>query len=155
MAAPQIKYTKLFINNEFVDSISGKTFGTINPATEEVICQVSEGDKEDVKVAVKAAKEAFKLGSVWRTMDASKRGQMLGKMADLNERDYEYLAALETLDNGKPLACSKGDLDHAISIWRYFSGWADNIHGDTLPIDGSFISFTRKEPVRLNLLLYF
>jgi hypothetical protein len=85
MAAPQINYTKLFINNEFVDSISGKTFGTINPATEEVICQVSEGDKDDVNVAVKAAREAFKLGSVWRIMDASKRG----KMADLSERDYE------------------------------------------------------------------
>ena len=73
MAAPQIKYTKLFINNEFVDSIGGKTFATINPATEEVICTVSEGDKADVNVAVKAAREAFKLGSVWRTMDASKR----------------------------------------------------------------------------------
>jgi len=147
MAPPEIKYTKLFINNEFVESISGRTFATLNPATEEVICQVSEGDKDDVNVAVKAAREAFKLGSTWRTMDASKRGQMLNKMADLMERDYEYLAALETLDNGKPVACSKGDLDHSISIWRYFSGWADKIHGDTMPIDGSFMSLTRKEPV--------
>merc|ERR1711970_571440 len=147
MAPPEIKYTKLFINNEFVDSISGRTFATLNPATEEVICQVSEGDKADVDVAVKAAREAFKLGSAWRTMDASKRGQMLNEMADLMERDYEYLAALETLDNGKPVACSKGDLDHSISIWRYFSGWADKIHGDTMPIDGSFMSLTRKEPV--------
>ena len=148
MTAPQVKLTQLFINNEFVNSISGKTFATINPATEEVICHVSEGDTADVDAAVKAARENFKLGSVWRTMDASKRGQMLNKMADLMERDYEYLAALETLDNGKPLTCSKGDLDHAISIWRYFSGWADKIHGDTLSIDGSFISLTRKEPVR-------
>merc|ERR1711970_1241162 len=147
MAPPEIKYTKLFINNEFVDSISGRTFATLNPATEEVICQVSEGDKADVDVAVKAAREAFKLGSPWRTMDASKRGQMLNKMADLIERDYEYIARLETLDNGKPLEASKGDLIHAISVWRYFAGWADKLHGDTLPIDGSFLSYTRKEPV--------
>jgi len=147
MASPEVKYTKLFINNEFVDSISKKSFETINPATEEIICQVAEGDKADVDAAVKAARDAFKLGSVWRTMDASKRGQLLNKMATLMERDYEYLASLETLDNGKPLSCSKGDLDHSISIWRYFSGWADKIHGDTVPIDGSFVSFTRKEPV--------
>ncbi len=53
---PEIKYTKLFINNEFVNSASGKTFPTIDPATEEVICQISEGDKADVDKAVKAAK---------------------------------------------------------------------------------------------------
>merc|ERR1712215_183544 len=147
MVTPQIKFTKLFINNQFVESISGKTFPTINPATEEVICEVSEGDKADVNAAVNAARAAFKLGSPWRTMDASKRGQMLHKMADMMERDYEYLAALETLDNGKPVTASKGDLDHSITIWRYFSGWADKIHGDTIPVDGPFMSLTRKEPV--------
>ena len=68
-------------------------------------------------------------------------------MADLIERDQEYLARLETLDNGKPLEASRGDLAHAISVWRYFAGWADKLHGDTLPLDGSFLSFTRKEPV--------
>ena len=56
---PDIKYTKLFINNEFVDSASGKTFPTIDPATEQVICQISEGDKADVDKAVKAAKVSF------------------------------------------------------------------------------------------------
>jgi len=147
MPVPEVKYKQLFINNQFVDSISGKTFPTINPATEDVICQVAEGDKADVNVAVKAARKAFKLGSPWRTMDASKRGMMLSKMADLIERDYEYLASLETLDNGKPVSASKGDLDHSISVWRYFSGWADKIHGNTIPTDGNFMSLTRKEPV--------
>ena len=144
---PQIKFTQLFINNEFVDSISGNTFTTLDPATEEEICKIAEGDKADIDVAVKAAKKAFELGSPWRTMDASKRGQLLAKMANLMERDVDYLAALETLDNGKPLADSKGGVEHSISIWKYFSGWADKIHGDTLPIDGSFMSMTRKEPV--------
>ena len=144
---PQIKFTKLFINNEFVESVSGNTFTTLDPTTEEEICQVAEGDEADINVAVQAAKDAFKLGSPWRTMDASKRGQLLAEMANLIERDADYLAALETLDNGKPLADSIGGVEHSVSIWRYFSGWADKIHGDTLPIDGSFISMTRKEPV--------
>merc|ERR1711970_668198 len=82
---PQLKFTKIFINNEWVDSVSGKTFPTINPATGEVICQVQEGDKADVEKAVKAAKAAFKLGSEWRTMDASKRGILLNKLADCIE----------------------------------------------------------------------
>ena len=147
MSKPEVKYTQLFINNEFVNSISGKSFATLNPATEEVICQVSEGDQADIDAAVQAAKTAFQLGSPWRTMDASNRGRLLSKMADLMERDPSYLAALETLDNGKPLTDSKGGLEHSISIWRYFAGWADKLHGDTLPIDGPFMSLTRKEPV--------
>merc|ERR1719348_55706 len=99
---PEIKFTQLFINNEWVDSVSGKTFPTINPTNGEEICQVQEGDKADVDKAVKAAREAFKLGSAWRTMDASARGNLLYKLADLLERDRLYLASLETLDNGKP-----------------------------------------------------
>ncbi|KAH6778312.1 aldehyde dehydrogenase 2C4, partial [Perilla frutescens var. frutescens] len=59
---PKVKFTKLFINGEFVDSISGKTFETIDPRNEEVIAKVSEGDKEDVDLAVKAAREAFDHG---------------------------------------------------------------------------------------------
>ena len=57
---PEIKYTGLFINNEFVPSVSGRTFDTLNPATGEVTAQVAEGDKPDVELAVKAATEAFR-----------------------------------------------------------------------------------------------
>lgn len=89
---PEIKYTQLFINNEFRNSLSGKTFPTINPSTGEVIIEVQEGDKADVDIAVKAARDAFKLGSPWRTMDASQRGRLLSKLADLLERDADYIA---------------------------------------------------------------
>lgn len=71
---PEVKFTKIFINNEWHDSVSGKTFPTLNPTSGEKICDVAEGDKEDVEKAVAAAQEAFKLGSPWRTMDASERG---------------------------------------------------------------------------------
>ena len=145
---PEIKYTKIFINNTWVDSVSGKTFPTINPCTGEKICDVAEGDKADVDKAVAAAREAFKLGGTWRTMDASQRGALLYKLADLIERDSEYLARLETLDNGKPFkdACA-ADLPLTIKCYRYYAGWADKIHGKTIPVDGPYLCFTRHEPV--------
>lgn len=74
---PEINYTQLFIDNQFVDAVSGETFMTIDPSTEKVICEVSAGDKADVDKAVEAAKRAFKIGSEWRTMDASVRGELL------------------------------------------------------------------------------
>lgn len=146
--SPEIKYNQVFINNNFVDSVSGKTFPTVNPATGEKICDVAEGDKADVDIAVKAAKEAFKFGSPWRTIDASERGRLLYKLADLMERDKAYLASLETLDNGKPFSDSfEIDATLAIKCYRYFAGWADKIHGKTIPVDGSYLCYTRHEPV--------
>ncbi|XP_069332487.1 aldehyde dehydrogenase 1A1-like isoform X3 [Eulemur rufifrons] len=89
----KIQYTKIFINNEWHGSVSGKKFPVLNPATEEIICHVEEGDKEDVDKAVKVARQAFQIGSPWRTMDASARGRLLFKLADLIERDRLLLAA--------------------------------------------------------------
>ncbi|CAN7993647.1 unnamed protein product, partial [Ixodes pacificus] len=83
---------QIFINNQFVNSASGKTFATYNPATGEKIADIQEGDKEDVEKAVKAAKAAFARGSEWRTMDASKRGTLIFKLADLIEEQTDYLA---------------------------------------------------------------
>jgi aldehyde dehydrogenase (NAD+) len=96
----------LFINNEFVDAKSGKTFETVNPANGKVIARVAEADKVDVDLAVKAAKDAFKLGSPWRRSDATHRGVLLNRLADLMMRDAAHLAALESLDNGKPYSVS-------------------------------------------------
>ena len=95
MKKPEVKFRQLFINNEFVDAVSGKTFATIDPSTEEVICQVAEGDKADIDKAVSAAKSAFKFGSTWRIMDASQRGKLMYKLADLMEVNSEYIAQLE------------------------------------------------------------
>ena len=148
IAVPEIKYKKLFINNEWVDAVSGKTFPTFNPSSNgEKICEIAEADKADVDRAVAAAKEAFKLGSTWRTMDASERGRLLNKLANLVERDQEYLARLETLDNGKPYKISlTRDTVGVQKIYRYYAGWCDKIQGETIPIDGPFVSMTRHEP---------
>ncbi|KAL7465952.1 hypothetical protein ACHAXS_006262, partial [Conticribra weissflogii] len=95
--------TRLFINNEFVNSVSGKTFETINPATEEVICSVQEAGPEDVDKAVAAAKAAFEVGSPWRNLNGSDRRDLMLKLADLIERDRTFLEVLEAMDNGKPI----------------------------------------------------
>ena len=143
----KIGQTKLLINNEWVESVSGKRFETINPATEEVICDVAEADKDDVDKAVAAAKTAF-YGSQWREMSARKRGELLYKLADLIENNKEELARLETLDNGKPIAESLNmDLPFVIETYRYYAGWADKIQGKTIPISGSYFCYTRHEPV--------
>lgn len=148
MSHTEIKYKQIFINNEWVDAVSGKTFATIDPCTEEKICDVAEGDKADVDLAVQAAQDAFKRGSPWRTMDANERGKLLAKLADLIERDQAYLADLETLDNGKPRHISFAvDLVKTIKCFRYYSGWCDKIQGKTLPIDGDFFCYTRHEPI--------
>uniref|UniRef100_A0A4X1TAD0 aldehyde dehydrogenase (NAD(+)) n=2 Tax=Sus scrofa TaxID=9823 RepID=A0A4X1TAD0_PIG len=145
---PEIFYNQIFINNEWHDAISKKTFPTVNPSTGDVICHVAEGDKEDVDRAVEAARAAFQLGSPWRRLDASDRGRLLNRLADLIERDRTYLAALETLDNGKPYVISYlVDLDMVLKCLRYYAGWADKYHGKTLPIDGDYFSYTRHEPV--------
>lgn len=144
---PEIKQTDCFIGGRWVPAASGKTFDTIHPATEEVIASVAEGDKEDVNLAVEAARNAFESGP-WASMDARDRGALMYKLADLIEDEIDELAALETLDNGKPIAESRNaDLPLVIDCLRYYAGYADKIHGKTVPIRGNYFCYTRREPV--------
>jgi aldehyde dehydrogenase (NAD+) len=143
----EIRRTQMLIDGNWVDSASGKTFETLNPATGEIIAQVAEGDKEDVDRAVKAARKAFETGP-WRRMDARERGKCLYRLADLIERHIDELAALETLDNGKPITDSRdADLPLTIDCYRYYAGWADKLEGKTIPINGPYFTYTRHEPV--------
>ena len=143
--------TRLFINGEFVNAADGKTFPTVDPATAEIITQVQEASSADVDKAVKAATDAFALGSEWRSMNASGRRDCLLRLADLIVRDREYLEKLESLDNGKPLGKgaygSSTDLHLTIQCYRYYAGWADKITGNTTPIDGNHLCYTRHEPI--------
>jgi aldehyde dehydrogenase (NAD+) len=144
---PQIHQTQCFIGGQWVPAASGKTFETVNPATEEVIAQVAEGDAEDIDRAVAAAREAFDHGP-WRKMDARERGRLMYRLADLIEEEADELAMLETLDNGKPIRESKSaDLPLTIDCLRYYAGYADKIHGQTIPIRGNYFCYTRREPV--------
>ncbi len=145
--AVKIRQTKMLIDGRWVDSVSGKAFPTVNPATGEVIAHVAEGDRADVDLAVKAARRAFEQGP-WRRMNARERGRLLYKLADLIEKHREELAALETLDNGKPIQDSRNiDLPLVLDCYRYYAGWADKNEGRTIPINGSYFTYTRHEPV--------
>lgn len=146
-AAPSVTRTQAFINGQWFDSHSGKTFATNNPATEEKIADVVQCDAKDVDRAVKAARAALEDGP-WGQMDARDRGMLLFRLADKLEENFDELAALETLDNGKPINDSRGaDLPLVIDCLRYYAGWADKITGDTVPIRGNYFSYTRREPV--------
>ncbi|OYP37741.1 aldehyde dehydrogenase family protein [Rhodopirellula sp. MGV] len=142
-----VKHTECFIDGKWVPAVSGKTFATFNPATEQEIAQIAEGDAADVDAAAKAARHAFETGA-WPKMDARDRGRLLYKLADRMEEDIHYLAALETLDNGKPLKDSlAADLPLAIDAIRYYAGYADKLHGSTIPIRGNYLCYTRREPI--------
>jgi phenylacetaldehyde dehydrogenase len=145
------KKQKMLINGKWVDSASGKTFPTYNPATGEVLSHVAEGDREDIDRAVKAARAAFEKGP-WSKISPSERGRMMWRLADLIEKHTEEFAQLESLDNGKPLKIARiADLPLAVDHFRYYAGWATKIEGNTIPMglarQGSYHAYTVREPV--------
>lgn len=139
---------RLFIGGEFVESASGKTFPTKNPATGEVIVEVYEADQEDVDRAVEAAERAF-MGS-WSKLTPSERGKLIWKLADLIEEHAEALAQLDTLDNGKPIRETRNaDVPLTIDHFRYYAGWATKIHGEVIENSAghNMFTYTRREAV--------
>lgn len=138
---------KLLIGGKFVAAKSGKVFESINPANEEVLALVAEGDAADIDEAVKAARGAFEQGR-WPSMRPAERARYLFKVADLIEAHSEELAELETLDNGKPIWESRVvDVPFAAETFRYYAGWVTKIYGETNPSDPSMFNFTLHEPV--------
>ncbi len=138
--------TKLFINGEWTNSSDGATFDTYNPATGETIAKVAHATKEDVDRAVKSARKALEKGA-WGKMDACDRGKLMFKLADLIEANSEELARLEALNCGKTITDSRGDVGGMLNGLRYYAGWADKIEGKTVPVRGSFLSYTLRQPV--------
>ena len=138
--------TDLFINNEWRPAASGRRFPVVNPATEEVIAEVAEGDAADVDKAVAAARASFE-SAAWRDLSGRKRGRLLFKAADLLESRLQDFARLETAHNGKTLFESRIELGMTVATLRYYAGWADKLTGDTLPVDGPFLVYTLREPI--------
>jgi len=137
--------TQLLIDGKWVNSVSGKKFATVNPRTEETICEVQEADKADVDIAVAAARKAFK---TWSVTDGSARRDLILKLASLIERDAAKLAEVESKDNGKAVGVAQGvDIGLAVKCFRYYAGWADKLQGKTIPIDGPLFCYTRHEPI--------
>lgn len=143
----------LLIGGKWIPAASGETFPTLNPATGETLCNVPSASAPDVEEAVRAARAAFEQGP-WPRMTPSERGRLLWRLADLVEGRADELAALESLDNGKPrLMARYVDIPFAVDVLRYMAGWATKIHGRTTALsapyapDARFFAYTLREPV--------
>lgn len=144
MPKPPRIVKNLFINGQFVKSVSGKVFDVINPADETVLAQIDRGCNEDIDIAVKAAQNAFNNGP-WSRMDPTDRARCMFKLADLIEKNADEIGDLESINNGKPAHIAKvADLPNIYSTIRYYAGWADKISGQTISCDGPFTAYTKK-----------
>ncbi|MCZ6759712.1 MAG: aldehyde dehydrogenase family protein [Gemmatimonadetes bacterium] len=138
--------TDLFIDNEWLGAASGEKFAVINPATEAVLAEVAKADAEDVDRAVESSRRCFE-SDEWQNMAARDRGKLLAKAADILQQRLEDIAKLETQQNGKPYFESKIDISMSVETLRYYAGWTDKLTGETLPVSGSFFTYTLREPV--------
>lgn len=145
--APKVTHIpeKMLINGQFVAAISGKTIEVVDPSTETVIGHVPAAEKEDVNVAVKAAREAF---NQFRLTECSYRRDLMLRLADILEKNSKEMAALESLDNGKPYAVAlAGDVALSVECFRYYAGFADKINGDAVPRSGNYLGIVKRQPV--------
>ncbi|XAR50160.1 Aldehyde dehydrogenase (NAD(+)) [Bertholletia excelsa] len=143
----QVGLTQLLINGQFVDAASGKTFPTYDPRTGEVLAHVAEGDSEDINRAVAAARKAFDEGP-WPKMSAYERSRIILRFADLVEKHSDELAALETWNSGKLHdQVAEAEMPLFVRLFHYYAGWADKIHGLTVPADGPHHVQTLHEPI--------
>jgi aldehyde dehydrogenase (NAD+) len=143
LARPQ---QQLLIDGRRVPSVSGQTFKSLNPATEQVIATIAEGNEADVDLAVASARRAFE--GPWRTMRAAERGHILLRWAELLKKHADEIVEIESLDAGKPVAAVlRQDLPAAIDTLTYYAGWADKIGGDVISTRDDALTYTVREPV--------
>ena len=146
MPATSMIRKQLFINNEWREPAGGKTIEVVNPATEEVIAEVASAEQGDVDAAVAAARAAF--DGPWSKLSARERGRLVWKIGEKLIEKVDEIARLETLHNGKPIFESRHiEVPAAAECFQYFAGWADKIHGETIPVKGNFLTYTLREPV--------
>ncbi|MBI3493097.1 MAG: aldehyde dehydrogenase family protein, partial [Acidobacteria bacterium] len=137
---------QLFINNDWRDAAGGKTIEVVNPATEDVIAEVASAEQSDVDAAVAAARAA--LDGPWSKMSARDRGRLVWKIGERLLERADEIARLETLHNGKPIFESRQiEVPASAECFQYYAGWADKIHGETVPVKGNYLTYTLREPV--------
>ena len=137
---------QLFINNEWREAGGGKAIEVVNPATEDVIAEVASAEQSDVDAAVAAARAALR--GPWGRLSARDRGRFVWKIGERLMERADEIARLETLHNGKPIFESRRiEIPAAAECFQYFAGWADKIHGETIPVRGNFLTYTLREPI--------
>ncbi|BCU80975.1 betaine-aldehyde dehydrogenase [Polycladomyces abyssicola] len=136
----------LLINGEKVPSSSGEWFETFNPATGEVIARVAKASRADVDKAVEAAHQALEKGK-WAKWPASRRGQILNRIAQIMRERFNDLVELEVLNSGKAISAAQGQVHQAIEDFELYAGAVTTISGSTKPVPNGFFHYTVKEPV--------
>lgn len=141
-----IEVKQLFINNQWRPASSGKTMDVVNPATEEVIAAVASADADDVNAAVDAARAA--LNGPWAQMSARARGRLVRRIGERLMERADEVARLETQHNGKPISESRHiEIPAAAECFEYYGGWADKVMGETIPVNGNYLTYTLREPI--------
>jgi aldehyde dehydrogenase (NAD+) len=136
---------QLFINGEWRDG-AGPPLDVVNPATEEVIASIASAERSDVDAAVTAARAA--LDGPWARLSARERGRLVWALGEKLMQQADEIARLETLHNGKPIFESRQiEVPAAAECFQYYAGWADKLHGETVPVKGNFLTYTLREPV--------
>ncbi|TIL76597.1 MAG: aldehyde dehydrogenase family protein [Mesorhizobium sp.] len=141
------RHRKMFVDGAWVDARSGRTMETRNPATGAVIATVPRGDRQDVELAVAAARRAF--DGPWSRYKPYERQVLLLRIADLFEKHWEEISRSDTTDMGMPIVRTLANRNRVIGMLRYYAGMATSLHGETIEnsLPGEIVSFTRKEPV--------
>jgi betaine-aldehyde dehydrogenase len=143
---PNVRSYQMYINGEWVDSASGKTFPVYDPSTEEVIAYVPDANAQDVDRAVKAAREAFDNGP-WRGTTAQERGRVLFRLAERVRKEAAMLAELECRNTGKPIVEAEYDIADVATCFEYYGGLATKVVGYVNPVPDNALSLSMKEPV--------
>ncbi|MCG7336592.1 aldehyde dehydrogenase [Sporosarcina sp. ACRSM] len=135
-----------FINGKFVELEKSKSFENINPATEEVIGLVAEGGKEEVDVAVAAARKALK--GPWKNYTLEERSKVLRRIGDLILERQEELARLESLDTGKPFSLANSvDIPRAAYNFHFFADYIISVGTDTFQQNEEALHYAIRRPV--------
>ena len=135
---------KLFINGQWRDGAA--RLPVVNPATEETLGSVAVAGTTDIDDAVGAARAA--LSGAWGSLSARDRGRYLARISHRIVERIDEFARLETLHNGKPIFESRQiEMPAVAECFEYYAGWADKIHGETIPVKGNYLTYTLREPI--------
>ncbi|WP_249998402.1 aldehyde dehydrogenase [Actinoplanes sp. M2I2] len=137
---------ELFIDGVWRPAASGRTLETLDPMTEQVITSIAAADADDVDLAVRAARRAFR-SDEWSALSPYRRGSLLLEIADVIEAHADELATLDTLEMGGPLALTRWMVDHSVEVFRHYAGWPTKIYGQTAPSSPGQLNYVLKQPL--------
>lgn len=145
-----VKEYKMFINNEWIDG--EEMLDSVNPYNQEVWARIPQATEEQIDYAIEIARDTFE--SNWRYVSGKKRAELLHNLADLLNENAQYMAELETTDNGKVIRETKNQMHFAARNYDYFAGFADKLYGDVIPLDNmNLLDYTITEPLGVAVLI--